>query len=102
LSFSDDIVAQVSPVQRQGDLTIRFQQDRGSVKQWSWPSYGISNRSFLPVDFTVDETLGVPFQASNLLSQEMLDRLCSIANHVHHHAAISRVELDSEQIRCIR
>ena len=105
--------SQVSPVQRHGGLTANYAHESSEKKlsaNNSKPSSAQPPASsdqtksgpFLPYDFTVDETDGLPPQSTGLLAPEVFQYVRSIGSNLTNVQSNTFMELTDEEAKFIR
>ncbi len=116
---------QISPIQRNGDLTNTHTNDNNNNKK-NLPSNSLDNNNnnnnnnhsiekrnssiifqtkyptFLPDDFTVDETDGVTLQSTGLLNDADFKHVKTIGNKLNINQSNLHIQLNEDEITFIR
>jgi hypothetical protein len=120
MMITDDIVSQNSPTQQHGDFniistsnnvekssmpTLTIELDQGktcSDRSESLLIHRTQAPSFLPDDFTVDETSGVPTMTTGHLRPDMLILLESMGTKLNHTQTYSSIELNNQEFEYVQ
>jgi hypothetical protein len=114
--FLDFVEFQVSPIQRYGDLANTYTSDHlkenisSNLPNVDHPvenkntsiTYRTKYPTFLPDDFTANESEGITEQTTGLLKDEVLKHVKTIANKVNANQSNSLVELNEDETTLIR
>jgi hypothetical protein len=114
--FLDFVEFQVSPIQRYGDLANTYTSDHlkenisSNLPNVDHPvenkntsiTYRTKYPTFLPDDFTANESEGITEQTTGLLKDEVLKHVKTIANKLNANQSNSLVELNEDETTLIR
>lgn len=113
----DSMEDRISPVQRHGDLTHNIEKNNSEQESVLNVSHSSSNSqekrntlfkyrtkypTFLPDDFTVDETDGLVQQTTGLLTNDVFNHVKTISKKLSVNQSSLAVELDENEITFIR